>query len=92
MSEPKVTRQAWGFPIRHEVRAICDDGEYRTVEFGVADTFFTCPAKYLDANRRGVYGYVSTSEDEVSGDTIYEFHRIDDQREAKSRYRESIQF
>jgi hypothetical protein len=85
-----VTRAAYGFPIRHKGTAIDESGAEVTVEWGIANTYFTCPAKRM-VGRKGVYGFITTDETD-DGTQYRKFVVCDDQSEAKKSYRASIQF
>lgn len=91
-AKPRVTRSTYGMAIQSAVRALTDDCQATLVSFGVADTFFTCPARTADGTPPTVYGFVTVDEtDAAPYDRYYRFVRVDDQRAAKARYRESIQ-
>jgi hypothetical protein len=90
--EPRCTRSTWGMCIRHEVNAMHDelDAVIYRVEYGVADTFFTCPAKARVAGK-SEYGFITVKEDQT-GFSYHQFVRVADQKQAKAAYRASIQF
>ena len=91
IARPTVTRGYPGFPVQQNTLAVCEDGHTRSVDFGVADTFFTCPAK-AKIDGKTIYGFLSYEEDASDNFRRYAtFIAANDQKKARASYRQSIQ-
>jgi hypothetical protein len=96
-AEARVTRSYLGFGIRSEVVALDESDTPVLVEYGQANTFFTCPAKVVtQRGKKGRYGYVTTEELESHEYArVTRFHEVTDpeaRKDAMIRYRQSIAF
>jgi hypothetical protein len=79
-----------GMCVMHEGYAYDETGWQTRVYYGVADTFFTCPARTIPSRGKCTYGFV-TPDTNTAGDDILRFHALPDQRDAKRSFRESTQ-
>lgn len=88
MENAVCTRSAWGYCVRYQATARDEQDRPVSVLIGDSDTFFTRPARTTATP--AVYGFV-TGEESDDGEQFLRFVVVTDQKEAKARYRQSIQ-